>query len=159
MARIRRKITKTGAQPRKRERKIKLSSESSIENEDKKLAQDQALARQLSKVIHYTVTPAGIPPYDLEGDDLESIKDWVLKIKSTGNHTVQSCQYWVRYFYDPSSQKEKWKQVREVIEKNHKLFDLPNLPFEREATPKDSKKLINWGIEPDSDSDIEFDIE
>lgn len=162
MARIRRKVAKTGAQPRKRERKIKLKVEETSEDSEKKLAQDQELSRQLSKIIQYTVIPAGVPPYDLEGDDIVSIKDWIQQIKSTGNHTVQSCQYWVSYFYDPSSQRDKWKTIRKIIEDNQKDFGLLSIPFSKEIASvkkKDKKKFIDWTSEEDTDSEVEFSLE
>jgi hypothetical protein len=139
MARIRRKITKTGAQPRKRERKVVELTDAQIE---KKRREDEALAKQLSSVVHHIIAPAGIPPYDLEGDDLESIKAWVEQIKKTGPHTVQSCQYWVKYFYDFATQKQQWQDVRQKILDNHLEWKLPNIAMNTKSA-----------IEIDEDSD------
>lgn len=139
MARIRRKITKTGAQPRKRERKVVELTDSQLE---KQRRDDEALAKQLRSVVHHIVAPAGIPPYELEGDDIESIRTWVEQIKKTGPHTVQSCQYWVKYFYDFATQKEQWRDVRQKILDNHVAWNLPNLSMNTKSA-----------IEFDDDSD------
>ena len=98
---VRRKVTRTGAKPTRKQRKVILSDEEKA----KRRAEDERLAEQLRNVTSYITTPAGTPPYGLEGDDYESVKDWVSKIKTTGNHSVQSCQYWVKYFYDPFNKK------------------------------------------------------
>ena len=142
MGRIRRKVTRTGAKPRKRQRKV---VELTDEQRARQRAQDELLAQRLRNRVSHTIIPAGAPPYDLEGDDLESIQDWVSKIKKTGNHTVQSCQYWVKYFYDPSDrdQKPQWLDVRKKILDNHKDFGIPNLPYnklsEQEESSEDSE--------------------
>ena len=67
MARIRRKITRTGAKPTKKRKVITLTDEEKA----KRRAEDEALARQLRSVKNWIVAPAGAPPYDLEGDDYE----------------------------------------------------------------------------------------
>ena len=141
MGRIRRKITRTGAKPRKRQRK---GVELTDEQKARRRAQDELLAQRLRNRVSHTIVPAGAPPYDLEGDDIESIGNWVSKIKKTGNHTVQSCQYWVKYFYDPSNleQKPQWLDVRKKILDNHKEFGIPNIPY-------------NKGAEEDSSEDSE----
>ena len=144
MARIRRKVTRTGAKPTRRTKKIILTDEEKA----KRRAEDERLAERLKNVTSYITTPAGSPPYDLEGDDYESIRDWVSKIKSTDNHSVQSCQYWVKYFYDPFKQKEQWRAVRKVIEDNHGEFGIPHFPppkFDPKTVNK--KKLIGWDDE------------
>ena len=123
MARIRRKVTRTGAKPSKKVKKIILSDEEKA----KRRAEDEALATHLKSVTNWIIAPAGKPTYDLEGDDFESVKDWVLKLKASDSHTVQSCQYWVRYFYDPFGQKEQYKTVRQIIMDNHETFGIPNL--------------------------------
>ena len=145
MARIRRKVTRTGAKPTRKQRKIVLTDEQKA----KRRAEDEALAKQLKNITSYITTPAGTPPYDLEGDDLESIRDWVSKIKTTGNHSVQSCQFWVKYFYDQFDQRDQWRAVRKVILDNHKDFGIPHFPMPK-FDPKsvDKKKLI--GYEDDS---------
>ena len=141
MARIRRKVTRTGAKPTRKTKKIILTDEEKA----KRKAADEALAKQLKNVTSYITTPAGEPPYDLEGDDIQSVTDWVAKIKTTGNHSVQSCQYWVRYFYDISEQKEQWKAVRQMILDNHEAFGLPNFPPPKfDPSTVDKKKLIGW---------------
>ena len=139
MPRIRRKVTRTGAKPRKRERKV---VELTDEQKARRRAADEQLARQLRSRVSHTIIPAGTPPYDLEGDDLESITDWVGKIKTTGNHTVQSCQYWVKYFYDPSDrdQKPQWLDVRKKILDNHKDLGIPNIPYNRSVVEDDSSE-------------------
>ena len=139
---VRRKVTRTGAKPTRKQRKIILSDEEKA----KRRAEDEALAKQLRNVTSYIVTPAGTPPYDLEGDDVESIRDWVEKIKTTGHHSVQSCQYWVKYFYDPFKQKEQWRSVRNTIEENFKEFGLPNFPPPKFDPNKkiDKKGMIGW---------------
>ncbi len=124
MARIRRKVVRTGAKPTRKTKKIILTDQEKA----KRRAEDEALAKQLRNVKSYIIAPAGTPPYDLEGDDLESVRDWVNKIKSTDNHSVQSCQYWVKYFYDPFQQKEQWKAVRALIKANHQEFGIPDIP-------------------------------
>ena len=124
MARIRRKITRTGAKPSKKTKKIILTDQEKA----KRRAEDEQLAQQLKNVVSYIIAPAGSPPYDLEGDDFESVRDWVSKIKTSGNHSVQSCQYWVKYFYDPFQQKEQWKAVRSLIKENHQEFGIPDIP-------------------------------
>tara|TARA_X000000950_G_scaffold61995_1_gene75633 strand:+ start:2249 stop:2686 length:438 start_codon:yes stop_codon:yes gene_type:complete len=141
MPRIRRKVTRTGAKPRKRERKVRKVVELTEEQQARKRAQEELLAQRLRNRVSHTIIPAGVPPYDLEGDDLESIRDWVAKIKSTGNHTVQSCQYWVKYFYDPSDrdQKPQWIDVRKKILDNHKDFGIPNLPYNKSAEEDSSE--------------------
>ena len=121
---VRRKVTRTGAKPTRKQRKVILSDEEKA----KRRAEDEALAKQLRNVKSYIIAPAGTPPSDLEGDDLESVRDWVNKIKSTDNHSVQSCQYWVKYFYDPFQQKEQWKAVRALIKENHQEFGIPDIP-------------------------------
>lgn len=125
MARIRRKITRTGAKPKKKTKKIVLTDEQIA----KRRAEDQALGEQLSRVKQYTVVAAGLPPYDLEGDTLEDVSAWVGKLRTTKvNHTVQSCQFWVKYFFDPFEQKDQWVAVRKLILDNHETLGLPNLP-------------------------------
>ena len=138
MPRIRRKVTRTGAKPRKKQRKV---VELTDEQKARRRAADEQLARQLRNRVSHTIIPAGAPPYDLEGDDLESIEEWVGKIKKTGNHTVQSCQYWVKYFYDPSDrdQKTQWLDVRKKILDNHKQFGIPNIPHNK-AKEEDSSE-------------------
>ena len=124
MARIRRKVTRTGTH-RKKTKKVVLTDQQ-IAN---RRAEDAALGEQLKKVTQYIVIAAGTPPHDLEGDDLESVKEWVSKLKSTGvNHTVQSCQFWVKYYYDPFLEKDLWRHVRKLILDNHEILGLPNLP-------------------------------
>ena len=141
MARIRRKITRTGAKPSKKVKKIILSDEEKA----KQRAEDEALATHLKSVTNWIIAPAGKPTYDLEGDDYESVKDWVLKLKASDSHTVQSCQYWVRYFYDPFQQKEQYKAVRQIIADNHETFGIPNLPpVKYVPTKEDKKTAIGW---------------
>ena len=138
---VRRKVTRTGAKPTRKQRKVILSDEEKA----KRRAEDERLAQQLRNVTSYITTPAGTPPYGLEGDDYESVKDWVSKIKTTGNHSVQSCQYWVKYFYDPFQQKAQWKSVRAMILENHEDFGIPNFPMPK-YDPKsvDRSKMIGW---------------
>ena len=124
MARIRRKVTKTGAH-KKKTKKIVLTDQQIA----KRRADDAALGEQLSRVKQYTVIAAGLPPHDLEGDALEDVSNWVGKLRTTKtNHTVQSCQFWVKYFFDPFDQKEQWLAVRKLIVDNHETLGLPNLP-------------------------------
>ena len=140
MARIRRKITRTGAKPSRKKKKIVVLSEQEIA---KRRAEDRALGEQLSRQKQYTVIAAGIPPYDLEGDDLDSVKQWVAKLQKTKiNHTVQSTQFWVKYFYDPFQQREQWLSVRKLILDNHESLGLPNLP---PAKYTGEKKVQNQG--------------
>lgn len=140
MARIRRKVTRTGAKPTRKIKKIVLTDE----QKEKRKAADIALGAQLSKVKQYTVVPAGLPPHDLEGDDIESISEWVGKLRnSKTNHTVQSCQFWVKYFFCPFDQKEQWKAVRQLIEDNHQSLGIPNIPRAKfDASKVDRSKLI-----------------
>ena len=141
MARIRRKVTRTGAKPSRKVKKIILSDEEKA----KRKAQDEALATHLKSVTNWIIAPAGKPTYDLEGDDLESVKDWVSKLKAVDAHTVQSCQYWVKYFFDPFEQKEQWKAVRKIIVDNHEAFGIPNLPpVKYVPTKEDKKSRIGW---------------
>ena len=141
MARIRRKITRTGAKPSKKIKKVILTEQEKA----KRRADDEVLARQLRNVRNWIIAPAGKPPYDLEGDDYDSIKSWIAKIKNTGDHTVQSCQYWVKYFYDPFQQKEQWLKVRNTIEKHCETFGIPNLPKPVfKASKEDKKNRIGW---------------
>lgn len=142
MARIRRKITRTGAKPTKKRKVITLTDEEKA----KRRAEDEVLAKQLRNVKNYIIAPAGTPPHDLEGDDYESIAAWVKKLKSNDNgHTVQSCQYWVKYFFDPFQQKEQWKAVRGIIEEHHETFGIPNLPKATYTpTKEDKKNRIGW---------------
>ena len=138
---VRRKVTRTGAKPTRKQRKIVRTEEQIA----KQRAEDEALARQLKNVVSYIIAPAGAPPYDLEGDDYESIKNWVGKIKTTGHHSVQSCQYWVKYFYDPFQQKDQWKSVRSSIKENCQDLGLPDFPppsFDPKSV--DKKKMIGW---------------
>ena len=139
MGRIRRKVTRTGAKPRKRERKV---IELTDEQRARQRAKDELLAQRLRNRVSHTIIPAGFPPHDLEGDDLDSIGEWVAKIKSTGNHTVQSCQYWVKYFYDPSDrdQKPQWLDVRKKILDNHKEFGIPNIPYNKKEEEDSSEE-------------------
>ena len=124
MGKIRRKVTKTGAF-KKKIKKIELTDLQIA----KQRAEDQALGEQLSKIKQYTVIAAGEPPHDLEGDTLEDVAEWVSKLKKTKvNHTVQSCQFWVKYFFNPFDQKAQWKAVRALIVDNHEALGLPNLP-------------------------------
>lgn len=125
MPKIRRKLTQTGAKPSRKTRKVILTDEQKAKRKE----EDQKLAESLKNVTSYIIAPAGKPPYDLEGTDMQSIEDWVSKIKGTGNHTVQSCQYWVRYFYDMSNPDTK-KQYKEVCAKiliNHTELGIPNM--------------------------------
>lgn len=130
MPRIRRKVTRTGAKPRKRERRVRKTKELTEAQIARRRAEDELMAQRLKNRVSHIIIPAGIPPYDLEGDDIEAIGDWVAKIKGTGAHTVQSCQYWVKYFYDPSDrdQKPQWLDVRKKILDNHKELGIPNFP-------------------------------
>ena len=138
---VRRKVTRTGAKPTRKQRKIILSDEEKA----KRRAEDEALARQLKNVVSYITTPAGLPPYDLEGDDYESIRNWVGQIKTTGNHSVQSCQFWVKYFYDPFEQKEQWRAVRAIIKDKCQDLGIPDFPHPKfDASKVDKKKLIGW---------------
>ena len=142
MARIRRKVTRTGAKPTRKVKKIILSDEEKA----KRKAQDKVLATHLKSVTHWIIAPAGKPTYDLEGDDLESVQDWVSKLKASAPHTVQSCQYWVKYFFDPFEQKEQWKAVKKIIADNHETFGIPNLPPAKYVPTKEDKKTrIGWG--------------
>jgi hypothetical protein len=146
MAKAKRKITRTGALPTKKEKIVTFAgdAEKKIEKE-KQREKDVALGVELSKIKQYTVTPAGRPPHDLEGDDMESISDWVTKLKTTRriNHTVQSCQFWVKYFFCPFEQKDQWKSVRGLIEKNHEILGLPNIPRAKfDPSKVDRSKLI-----------------
>ena len=139
MARIRRKVTRTGAKPKKKTKKIVLTDEQIA----KRRAEDKVLGEQLSKVKQYTVIAAGLPPYDLEGDTLEDIKKWIDKLNTTKvNHTVQSIQFWVKYFYDPFQQKEQWKAVRKLILDNHESLGIPNIPPAKYTGPT---KIQNQG--------------
>ena len=141
MARLRRKVTRAGATPTRKTMKIVLTEQEKA----KRRAEDEILAKQLRNVKSWIIAPAGTPPYDLEGDDYESISAWVSKIKSTGAHTVQSCQYWVKYFFDPFQQKEQWKAVRKVIADNHEQFGIPNIPtVPYKPTQEDKKARIGW---------------
>ena len=117
----------------------------SEEQKQKKREEDARLAQSLKNVTHYITTPAGLPPYDLEGEDYESVRDWVSKIKTTGNHTVQSCQFWVKYFYDPFQEKEKWRAVRNLIEERHSDLSLPHFPYKKIEYKKPEQ--ITWGRE------------
>ena len=139
---VRRKVTRTGAKPSKKRKVITLTDEEKA----KRRAEDEALARQLRNVKNWIVAPAGAPPHDLEGDDLDSVAEWVSKLKANdGGHTVQSCQYWVKYFFDPFQQKEQWKAVRKLIEDNHETFGIPNLPRPTYTPSKeDNKGRIGW---------------
>lgn len=143
MARIRRKVTRTGAKPTKKIKKIVLTEQEKA----KRKAEDEALARQLRNVKNWIVAPAGAPTYDLEGDDYDSVSTWVSKLKNNDPaHTVQSCQYWVKYFFDPFQQKEQWRAVRQMIEDNHEKFGIPNLPKpEYKITKEDKRTRIGWG--------------
>ena len=139
---VRRKITRTGAKPTKKTKIVTLTDEEKA----KRRAEDEALAEKLRSVKNWIVTPAGLPPHDLEGDDYESVAVWVSKLKSNDSgHTVQSCQYWVKYFFDPFQQKEQWKAVRQMIEDNHESFGIPNLPKATYTpTKEDEKSRIGW---------------
>lgn len=138
---VRRKVTRTGAKPTRKQRKVILSDEEKA----KRRAEDEALARQLKNVVSYITTPAGLPPYDLEGDDYESIRNWVGQIKTTGNHSVQSCQFWVKYFYDPFEQKEQWRAVRAIIKERCQDLGIPDFPPPKfDASKVDKKKMIGW---------------
>ena len=135
----RRKVTRTGAY-RKKKKKVVVLSEQEIA---KRRAEDRALGEQLSRQKQYTVIAAGTPPYDLEGEDLDSIKEWVKKLQTTKvNHTVQSCQFWVKYFFDPFQQKEQWIAVRKLILDNHEELGLTNLPPAKYTGPA---KVENQG--------------
>ena len=125
MARMaRRKVTRTGAH-KKKTKKIVLTDQEIA----KRRAEDKALGEQLSRVKQYTVIAAGEPPHDLEGDTTEDVAEWIGKLKETKvNHTVQSCQFWVKYFFNPFDQKEQWLAVRKLIVDNHETLGLPNLP-------------------------------
>ena len=136
MGRIRRKVVRTGAKPRKRERKVVELTE---QQRAKRRAEDELLAQKLRNRVSHIIIPAGTPPFDLEGDDLESIGDWVAKIKGTGHHTVQSCQWWVKYFYDPFDQKHQWLDVRKKILDNHQEFGIPNVPYGKGAEEDSSE--------------------
>ena len=141
MARIRRKVTRTGAKPTRKTKKIILTDEQKA----KRRAEDEALAKQLRNVKNWIVAPAGKPTFDLEGDDYDSVSDWVSKLKSNDAHTVQSCQYWVKYFYDPFQQRDQWLAVRKLIEDNHEAFGIPNLPKPKfTPTEEDKKTKIGW---------------
>ena len=141
MARIRRKITRTGAKPSRKTKKIVLTEQEKA----KRKAEDAALAKQLKNVKNWIVAPAGKPTHDLEGDDYDSVADWVSKLKNADSHTVQSCQYWVKYFFDPFEQKEQWKAVRKIIADNHETFGIPNLPSVKYVPSKEDKKYqIGW---------------
>lgn len=129
MSRVRRKVTRTGAKPRKRQRRVRKVVELTDEQKHRQRAQDEALAQRLRNRVHHIIAPAGLPSHDLEGDDLESISTWVASLKKTGAHTVQSCQFWVKYFYDPFEQKQQWLDVRKKILDNHQDFGIPNLPY------------------------------
>jgi len=128
MARMaKRKITRTAAY-KKKKKKVILTDQQRA----KRRAEDAALGSQLSKIKRHIVIAAGLPPHDLENDDLESVKNWVRKLKSTEvNHSVQSCQFWVKYFYDPFLEKEKWLAVRKLILDNHEMLGLVNLPHKQ----------------------------
>ena len=141
MPRIRRKVTRTGAKPRKRQRKITKTVELTEAQRARQKAADELLAQRLRNRVSHTIIPAGTPPYDLEGDDLESIGGWISKLKKTENHTVQSCQYWVKYFYDPSDrdQKPQWLDVRKKILDNHKEFGIPNIPYNKGSEDESSE--------------------
>ena len=132
MGKIRRKVTKTGAF-KKKTKKIELTDLQVA----KRRAEDVALGERLSNIKQYTVIAAGEPPHDLEGDTLEDVSQWVGKLKKTKvNHTVQSCQFWVKYFFSPFDQKEQWKAVRKLIVDNCETLGIPNLPpvkYEGEA--------------------------
>ena len=140
MARIRRKVTRTGAKPKKKTKKIVLTEA----EQAKRRAEDEALARQLKNVTNWIIAPAGVPKYELEGDDYDSVKDWVEKIKKTGAHSVQSCQYWVKYFFDPFQQKEQWLSVRKIILDHHETFGIPNLKPAKYVPTKEDAKRIGW---------------
>ena len=133
MPKIKRKITRTGAKPTRKTRKVILSDEQKV----KRREEDQAMADRLNNITTWIIAPAGKPPYDLEGNDYDSVRDWVLKIKELGNHTVQSCSYWVRYFYDMNMQKEDYKKVTQIIKENAKDFGV------RDAS-RDKKKELDF---------------
>ena len=138
MARIRRKVTRTGTH-RKKQKKIVLTDAQRAKRKE----EDARMAQELKGVPHYITTPAGSPPYDLEGEDLDSIREWVTKLKTTGQHTVQSCQYWVRYFYDPFLEKEKYRAVRNLLEENHQDLGLAHFPIPKFVGEKPKK--MKWG--------------
>lgn len=139
MPKIRRKLTRTGAKPSKRTRKVILSDEQKA----KRKQDDQALADKLNNITSWIVAPAGKPPYDLEGNDYDSVRDWVLKIRQLGNHTVQSCTYWVRYFYDINFQREDYNKVKQIIKENASDFGLRDLSnVKKELSFEDTKDLI-----------------
>lgn len=141
MPKIKRKITRTGAKPTRKQRKIILSDEEKLNRKE----EDQKLAEELKNITSYIIAPAGKPPYDLEGTDIDSVRDWVLKIRTTGNHSVQSCTYWVRYFYDINFQKEEYKAVAKIIRDNKEEFGLPDFPYSKKLNYEETKaKVIGW---------------
>ena len=142
MPRIRRKVTRTGAKPRKRERRVRKTVELTEAQIARKRAEDELMAQRLRNRVQHIIIPAGLPPFDLEGDDLESISQWVSKLKTTGHHTVQSCQWWTKYFYDPFDQKQQWRDVRQKILDNHKELGIPNIPanYDRSEDSEESEE-------------------
>ena len=55
--------------------------------------------------------PSGRCPVELEGEDRDSIREWIIKLtqKKRGNTTYQASvyKYWVRDFYESYSQEYK----------------------------------------------------
>jgi len=62
--------------------------------------------------------PSGRCPVKLEGDDRESIREWIVKLtnKKDGNTTYQASvyKYWVRDFYESYSQ--EYKDIGSIID-------------------------------------------
>ena len=93
--------------------------------------------------------PSGKCPVELMGTDDESIKQWVEELKQTARggyeHSVNSIQYWVRDFYNPTD--PEWKAVRKRIydlrgELGLKWCKLPTLS--KEAAERYEREKNAW---------------
>ena len=118
MARRKKKIVRTDKTYKRKKRKVILTEEvPKTETESQE---------QEAQPTEWIVAPAGPCPAILEGLDDDSIMSWVMKIKMTGNHTVQSCCYWIRDFYDIHG--EEHRLVRDWIVHNSSWLHLPYMP-------------------------------
>ena len=114
MASVRRKVTRVGSYKPKKRRVIKTDKKKSIER------------TPVSTNTHFITTPAGYCPVRLDSMEPEDITLWVEDIKKLGNHTVQSCCYWIRDFYDING--PDYRQVRDWIYENSSTLGLRSFP-------------------------------
>lgn len=78
---------------------------------------------EFSTLRHKITTPAGRPPFELEGTEPSLIDEWAKKIAASGPYTINAIQYWVRYFYGTGTPEHK--VIRQYLKESATRLKIP----------------------------------